>query len=164
MSSKSLASLKIDESTIESMKKLGEEYSSVSFLAAPNSHQYVDFIFSLEDRIKERGEFKVELVLGYSLEKVIVTIKDGMVQLENGDWVPVITGFKSFTQDIQRANERESWKNMAIAAMEDKLALATAISASRKASKRAEKKKLEKFEKLLKIKGELFKEEEETDE
>lgn len=164
MTSKSLATLKIDESAIESMKKLGEQFSSISFFAAPNAHTFVDFSFSIEDRVKERGEFEVELVVGYDLKKVRVKIKDGKVQLKNGKWIPVITGFKSFRNDIQRANERESWRNMSIANMEDKLALATAIAASIATSKRAEKKKIEKFEKLLKLKDELFKVEEETDE
>lgn len=166
MSNKSLTQVKIDGGTpIVSMEKLGEQHSSASFFAAKNTHEFVDYNFSIEDRLKARGEFEVELVVGYDLKKVKVKVKDGQVQLKNGQWIDAITGFKSFRNEIQRANERESWRNMSIASMDDKIAIATIIGSSRKASKRAEKKKLEKLEKLLKINEDyIVKNEEEENE
>jgi len=153
--SKSFTQLRIDDSTIESMKRLGEQFSSIALVAAPNSHLYVDKCKGIQDRLTSRGTFDIDIIMGYDLTVKRIKVVNGQVQIKTKDgtkkWVDIITGMPEFKELISRSSERESWKNIALASMEDKLALATAIEASRKASKRAKKKHLEKLEKALGI-------------
>ena len=148
---KSVIQNKAVESGLEGMQRFGEQFSSGALIAAQRTHKYLDLKQGLQDRTKERGTFEIEIEIGYDLSKKTVTIKDGMVQLIGGSWVPFSTGLGISRKKIQRAIEIETNENLAKMEMLDKLAVTTIIESSRAASKRAIKKKIAKTEKVLKL-------------
>lgn len=148
---KSVIQNKAVESGLEGMQRFGQQFSSGALIAAQRTHKYLDLKQGLQDRTKERGTFEIEIEIGYDLSKKTVTIKDGMVQLIGGSWVPFSTGLGISRKKIQRAIEIETNENLAKMEMLDKLAVTTIIESSRAASKRAIKKKIAKTEKVLKL-------------
>lgn len=148
---KSVIQSKAVESGLEGMQRFGQQFSSGALIAAQQTHKYLDLKQGLQDRTKERGTFEIEIEIGYDLSKKTVTIKDGMVQLIDGSWVPFSTGLAIRRKKIQRAIEIETNENLAKMEMLDKLAVTTIIESSRAASKRAIKKKIAKTEKALKL-------------
>ncbi len=153
--SRTVTQIKLDETAIESMKRIGEQFSSAALFAAPKTHTFLDYSHEIRDRIKDRGTFDLIIHIGYDNKKKKIEIKDGKVEIKLADgstkWVDVLTGLPSFKQRIKRAGERETWRNMAIETMENKLAVATIIESSRKASKKAKVKRKKELEKLLGI-------------
>jgi len=148
---KSVIQSKAVESGLEGMQRFGQQFSSGALIAAQQTHKYLDLKQGLQDRTKERGTFDIEIEIGYDLTKKTVTIKDGMVQLINGSWVPFSTGLGISRKKIQRSIEIETNENLANMEMLDKLAVTTIIESSRAASKKAKKKKIAKIEKALKL-------------
>jgi len=148
---KSMIQSKAVESGLEGMQRFGQQFSSGALIAAQQTHKYLDLKQGLQDRTKERGTFEIEIEIGYDLAKKTITIKDGLVELIDGTWVPFSTGLGISRKKIQRAIEIETNENLAKMEMLDKLAVTTIIESSRAASKRAIKKKIAKTEKALKL-------------
>ncbi|MCE7743647.1 MAG: hypothetical protein GPJ52_00780 [Candidatus Heimdallarchaeota archaeon] len=155
---KSVIQSKAVESGLEGMQRFGQQFSSGALVAAQKTHKYLDLKQGLQDRTMERGTFKIEVENGYDLSREIITIKDGLVQKMNGNWVPFSTGLDISRKKIQRSIEIETNENLAKMEMLDKLAVTTIIESSRAASKKAKKKKIAKIEKVLKLLGELSEE------
>ena len=155
---KSVVQIKTAELGLESMEKLGKQFSSIGLIAAPITHKYLNLEKGVQDRTEERGTIEIEFITGYDLKKEKTIIKDGKVQLIDGSWVDVCTGLSINYKEIQRSLEQESWETIIDMTMDNKLAVAAVIGSSRAASKRAIKKRMAKTERALKLLEEISKE------
>ena len=141
-------------------RKLGESYSSASFVLAPDTLTYLNKMLDKQQELnrvcsgEENGELLLEFPFGVDRKKGAVKITRGKVEIKRSlkirgkkekeiyEWVNVIVGMPHFREKIKRAREAETWENLKRFSSDDKLFFTEMIEGAQSKDRKAAKKKI----------------------